>query len=96
MTLEPKWISIDLWGINLVIDVLAHINCIFIYLCFVYKGILWWGGYRTYDLATLNRQSISVVKWITYLVLYKIEISHNYIQKIVIFSLIFIDGWDFS
>ena len=51
---------------------------------------------RAYDLATLNRQSISVVKWITYLVLYKIEIFHNYIQKIVIFSLIFIDGWDFS
>ena len=51
---------------------------------------------RVDDLATLNRQSISVVKWITYLVLYKVEIFHNYIQKIVIFSLIFIDGWDFS
>ena len=51
---------------------------------------------KAYDLATLNRQSISVVKWITYLVLYKVEIFHNYIQKIVIFSLIFINGWDFS
>ena len=51
---------------------------------------------KAYDLATLNRQSISVVKWITYLVLYKVEFFHNYIQKIVIFSLIFIDGWDFS
>ena len=51
---------------------------------------------RAYDLATLNRQFISVVKWITYLVLCKVEISHNYIQKIVIFSLIFIHGWDFS
>lgn len=37
---------------------------------------------RAYDLATLNRQSISIVKWITYSVLYKVEISHNYIQKI--------------
>ena len=51
---------------------------------------------RAYDLATLNRQSISVVKWITYSVLYKVEISHNYIQKIVIFHVIFIHGWDFS
>ena len=51
---------------------------------------------RAYDLATLNRQFISVVKWITYLILCKVEISHNYIQKIVIFSLIFIHGWDFS
>ena len=51
---------------------------------------------RAYDLATLNRQFISIVKWITYLVLCKVEISHNYIQKIVIFSLIFIHGWDFS
>ena len=51
---------------------------------------------RACDLATLNRQFISVVKWITYLVLCKVEISHNYIQKIVIFSLIFIHGWDFS
>ena len=51
---------------------------------------------RAYDLATLNRQSILVVKWIKYLVLCKVEISHNYIQKIVIFSLIFIHGWDFS
>ena len=51
---------------------------------------------RAYDLATFNRQFISVVKWITYLVLCKVEISHNYIQKIVIFSLIFIHGWDFS
>ena len=51
---------------------------------------------RAYDLATLNRQSISVVKWIKYSVLYKVEISHNDIQKIVIFSLIFIHGWDFS
>ena len=51
---------------------------------------------RAYDLATLNRQFISVVKWITYLVLCKVEISHNYIQKIVIFSLIFIHGWNFS
>ena len=51
---------------------------------------------RAYDLATLNRQSILVVKWITYLVLYKVEISHNYKQKIVIFRLIFIHGWDFS
>ena len=51
---------------------------------------------RACDLATLNTQFISVVKWITYLVLCKVEISHNYIQKIVIFSLIFIHGWDFS
>ena len=51
---------------------------------------------RAYDLATLNRQSISIVKWITYSVLYKVEISHNYIQKIVIFHVIFIHGWDFS
>ena len=44
MTLEPKWISIDLWGINLVIDVLSYIKCVFIYLHFVHKRILWWGG----------------------------------------------------
>ena len=50
---------------------------------------------RAYDLATLNRQSISVVKWIKYSVLYKVEISQLY-TKIVIFSLIFIHGWDFS
>ena len=50
---------------------------------------------RAHDLATLNRQSISVVKWITYSVLYKVEISQLY-TKIVIFSLIFIHGWDFS
>ena len=49
---------------------------------------------RAYDLATLNRQSISVVKWIKYSVLYKVEISQLY-TKIVIFSLIFIHGWDF-
>ena len=36
---------------------------------------------RACDLATLNTQFISVVKWITYLVLCKVEISHNYIQK---------------
>ena len=47
-----------------------------------------------YDLATLDRQSISVVKWIKYSVLYKVEISQLY-TKIVIFSLIFIHGWDF-
>ena len=51
---------------------------------------------RSHDLTTLNRQSISVVKWITYSVLYKVEISQLYTKKIVIFSLIFIHGWDFS
>ena len=36
---------------------------------------------RAYDLSTLNRQSISVVKWITYLVLYKVEISQLYTKN---------------
>ena len=36
---------------------------------------------REHDLATLNRQSISVVKWITYLVLYKVEISQLYAKN---------------
>ena len=36
---------------------------------------------RAHDLATLNRQSISVVKWITYSVLYKAEISQLYTKN---------------
>ena len=36
---------------------------------------------RVYDLATLNRQSISVVKQITYSILYKVEISQLYSKK---------------
>ena len=36
---------------------------------------------RAYDLATLNRQSISVVKQITYSILYKVEISQLYSKK---------------
>ena len=36
---------------------------------------------RAYDLATLNRQSISVVKWITYSVLDKVEISQLYTKN---------------
>ena len=36
---------------------------------------------RVYDLATLNRQSISVVKWITYSVLDKVEISQLYTKN---------------
>ena len=36
---------------------------------------------RAYDLATLNRQSISVVKWITYPVLDKVEISQLYTRN---------------
>ena len=36
---------------------------------------------RAHDLATLNRQSISVVKWITYSVLYKVEISQLYTKN---------------
>ena len=36
---------------------------------------------RVYDLATLNRQSISVVKWITYSVLDKVEISQLYAKN---------------
>ena len=36
---------------------------------------------RAHDLTTLNRQSISVVKWITYSVLYKVEISQLYTKN---------------
>ena len=36
---------------------------------------------RAYDLATLNRQSISIVKWITYSVLDKAEISQLYTKN---------------
>ena len=36
---------------------------------------------RAHDLATLNRQSISIVKWITYSVLYKVEISRLYTKN---------------
>ena len=36
---------------------------------------------RAHDLATLNGQSISVVKWITYSVLYKVEISQLYTKN---------------
>ena len=46
---------------------------------------------RAHDLATLNRQSILVVKWMTYSVLYKDEISQLYTKNCNI-----IHGWDFS
>ena len=36
---------------------------------------------RVHDLATLNRQSISVVKRITYSVLYKVDISQLYTKN---------------
>ena len=36
---------------------------------------------RAYDLATLNRQSILVVKQITYSILYKVEISQLYTKN---------------
>ena len=37
---------------------------------------------KTYDFATLNRQCVSIVKWITYSVLYKVEISQLYTTKL--------------
>ena len=36
---------------------------------------------RAHDLATLNRQSILVFKWMTYSVLYKDEISQLYTKN---------------